>query len=348
MTLLIRYGSENGVGRRDDPSWTNLLDGGGLGALAPREAEGLSAVFACVDVIASALASLPPRLESGESDLLQRPNKWQTWPEFIEWYMGQVLLLGNAVAVLEADGLQPVPWSHASMEARRDGSLQYRVHYGPIPAEKRAVVPAVRTAHLRDRTDDGYTGVSRLRRCSFAVALSKDVEAAAAALWGRGGFPSGALVSSGRLRPEQREQLEAQVQDEILGPGNRAKVLLLDSALSWEGIDTDPDKLQSLETRQHQVVEVARVFGVPPPIIQDYTHNTFTNSQEASRWFAMFTLASWARKLEAVLSPLLPGRLELDLQHFTRADVSERWAGYAVALDHGVLTPEEVKAMEGW
>ena len=50
----------------EDASWTALTAGGVGGGLTARQTEMLSLVFACVDVISSALAALPARIYGKE------------------------------------------------------------------------------------------------------------------------------------------------------------------------------------------------------------------------------------------------------------------------------------------
>uniref|UniRef100_UPI00313CADFD phage portal protein n=1 Tax=Inquilinus sp. OTU3971 TaxID=3043855 RepID=UPI00313CADFD len=90
---------------------------------------------------------------------------------------------------------------------------------------------------------------------------------------------------------------------------------------------------------------------MPPPIIQDCSHNTFTNSQAAGRWFAQFTLLPWVKKLEAGFrhSVLGPGyALGFDLSKFMRGDDEARWNAHKIAVEAGILDPDEIREIEGW
>jgi HK97 family phage portal protein len=108
-----------------------------------------------------------------------------------------------------------------------------------------------------------------------------------------------------------------------------------------------------LESRKFGIEEICRLFQVPPPLVQDYSHNTFTNSETAGRWFAQFTLAPWARKLEAEFArSLFPANsgleLEFDLSGFLRGDPKTRWDAHKIAIETGVLDADEVRHVEGW
>jgi HK97 family phage portal protein len=115
-----------------------------------------------------------------------------------------------------------------------------------------------------------------------------------------------------------------------------------------------PEDAEVLASRRFSVEELCRIFGVPPPIVSDYTHNTFTNSAQASLWFASNTLAPWCRKIEAAFarSVFLPDEAELsveiDLSGLMRGDYAARWAANVAAVGAGILTVDEVREAEGY
>ena len=345
-------------------SWKHLAAAGGFGSMSPRLAENLSAVFACVDEISSALASLPPRIYRLDGanrelmtdgpllELFRTPNSWQTWPDLVQWVMAEVLLYGNGLLVATAGGeLLPCRWQATSMHMQRGGALRYDWQAGEGEAQIRGTADDRRMVHLRDRSDAGISGRSRLSRCAATIGLTHDVLDAAIALWTNGAFPSGALTLPTRVAPEEKARLREQVSGQLAGAKNRASVMILDGGAGWERFSVDPKDAETLETRQFQVEEICRVFGVPPPIIQAYRHNTFTNAATAGDWFARFTLAPWARKFEAAFNRvMLPPEqsLELDMGAFHRADLQARWDAYKIALEYKVVTSDEVRRLEGW
>src|SRR3546814_10379794 len=69
--------------------------------------------------------------------------------------------------------------------------------------------------------------------------------------------------------------------------------------MTWKAAQISPEDAELLETRKFGVIELCRLFQVPPPIVQAYENNTFTNAAQAGLWFATFCLAPWARKIEA-------------------------------------------------
>ena len=338
-----------------DPRWIPLLDPASAGgAVSPLMAERVAAVHACVDVISSALAALPPVVKPVDAPnpleaLIRQPNATQTWPDFVQWFVAQALLYGNALAVPENGGLTPIPWRNVRMLDDGTG-IQYEVQEPALDRGSHQQRRVRDVLHMRDRSDDGIVGRSRLSRAGAVVQHAQMLNDAAESVYKNGVTPSGAITVEGRLSPTQRAELRAELKEEYSGASNVAKVLLLDQSAKWASMDATAKDSELLESRRFSVEEICRLFEVPPPLVQDYTNNTFTNAEHAGQWFSRFTLGGWAKKFEAVMAKLLPAgmTLELDMATFQRADLGERWNAYAVALQSQVLTPDEIKKMEGW
>src|SRR3546814_4035441 len=101
------------------------------------------------------------------------------------------------------------------------------------------------------------------------------------------------------MKPEQRTDVRDSVQSRHGGAGNAGSTLVLDGEMTWKAAQISPEDAELLETRKFGVIELCRLFQVPPPIVQAYENNTFTNAAQAGLWFATFCLAPWARKIEA-------------------------------------------------
>jgi HK97 family phage portal protein len=159
------------------------------------------------------------------------------------------------------------------------------------------------------------------------------------------------LKSPAKLTTEQRTMLRDQFMERFEGTRNAGRALILDGGLDWQSISISPEDAELLESRKFGVIEICRLFQVPPPIVQAYENNTFTNATQAGLWFATFCLAPWARKIEAEFTrSLLPAglELELDLSGFLRGDPETRWNAHKIAIETGVLDTDEIRLIEGW
>ena len=337
-------------------------------------AENLSTVLACVGAISSTISTLPAfvyeRGEAGRVEapnhavarLIRAPNIRQTWPDWVEWTLAQVLLHGNALSVVEYDGagrvtgLQPVPWQNLLVSLLPNGRLVYDVvqfvaPWGGTGQPRRYLDDEV--FHLRDRSDDGFLGRSRLSRAPSVLGNALNLQAYTDANWRNGVTPSGVLSTSTALSAEAAQRMSASWQEAYSGAGNARKTPILEEGMTWSAISISPEDAEVLASRRFTVEELCRVYQVPPPIVQDYSHGTFTNTAQAALWFAQLTLTPWVRKIEAEFSRTVFGEgsdhhLEIDLSGLMRGDYSARWAAYAIAVDKGILTPDEVREAEGY
>lgn len=357
--------------RANDPSWAALAPGVGyLAGVSARGAENLSTVLACTNAISTALAYVPAlvfrRDENGNRiEVMSHPigklvrggvNSGMSWPDFVEHWIASTLLTGNGLCEIvrsgnaQLAGFRYIPWGMVTVAQLASGRLAYDVSDGR--GRTRRLLEG-EVLHLRDRTDDGLIGRSRLSRAAETVSGVRAANTHAGAFLANGASPSGVIEVPGVLGPEAKKGLAEAFARRHEGAAKAGSTLVLDGGMTWKASQISPEDAELLETRKFGVVEICRLFQVPPPIVQAYENNTFTNAAQAGLWFATFCLAPWARKIEAefarsVFSAGSNFELELDLSGFLRGDPATRWAAHKIALETGVLDPDEVRQIEGW
>lgn len=338
-----------------------------------RLVENLATVLACVGAVGSAIGSLPAYtyrrdgrgrvevLDHPVSRLTRAPNATQTWPDWIEWTLGQALLHGNALSLIEYDGagrpvaLRPIPWPNVQPILLLNGALAfdvvaYTAPWGGTGQPRRFLASEV--FHLRDRSDDGLLGRSRLSRAPEVLGNALALQEWTGAMWKNAATPAGALKFPTMLTADQMGRLRQQVADRHGGTQNARSVLILEGGAEWQPLSVSPEDAEVLASRRFSVEELCRLYQVPPPIVQDYTHNTFTNAAQAALWFAQFSLGPWVRKIEAEFARSVftdPAMmLEIDLGGLMRGDYVQRWQAHEIAVRNGILDVNEVREVEGW
>jgi HK97 family phage portal protein len=343
--------------------------------VSAQAAENLASIASAVGAISSALASLQPisyrRDGTGRSELpgahwlarlLRQPAPRMSWPDWIEVQVAAVLLSGNALAVIEADAggritaLHPVAWGSVSMWRLPSGRIAYDVTDTPGTWGRAGAVHRFLESevwHLRDRCDPGELAARpRLVRAAGAVRNAVALQDMAASVWDNAARISGYVAAPQPIPKPQRDEAQAWL-DSFKGARAAGGTPILPNGWKWESVQIDAESLQTIESRKFSVIEVARIFNVPPPLLQSYENNTFTNAAQASLWFGQFTLGPWARKIEAALQIAIVGAqsdlsVELDLSSLLRGSHAERWQANEIAIRTGVLSPDEVRAQEGW
>jgi HK97 family phage portal protein len=361
------------------PSWTNLQ--GNTYPMPfisnPNFYECLSALAGCVNIISSSLASCPAmvyrtegnvRIEAPDyplSELIHNgANQYQSWHDFIEMTMRQVLLRGNAFAHIIFDGagqvreLRPYPWEWVQVEVKPNGKIIYTVTdaqgmYGRAGVTFRLLPEEA--LHIKDGQDLPFIGVSRIRRSAAVFRGGLDVQEFASSLYGQGVRPSGALEVPVKLEDDARAKLSGDLAQFFTGAKNTAKAMVLENGMKWNSFAISAEDAEALASRQFTVEEIARLYSVPPPLIGDLRHGTFQNSETAGRWFAMFCLSPWTDKLEAEFRRTVFSEtdrseydLVIDLSGLTRGDHAARWNGHVAAVQNGILSANEVREIEGW
>ncbi|MES2255049.1 MAG: phage portal protein [Pseudomonadota bacterium] len=374
MGLIQKFAAFVGYERRDvqsfDPSWAAVSSGIYTSGLSVRGAENLSSVIACVNSIARSLAAIPVVVyqRTATGDRIEQPlhpmaqivrrgaNSGMTWCDWLEHVLASTLLHGNGISLIQRngsgilEGFKYVPWGTVSVERLSSGKLRYTIT-DPITGQGGIFLEG-EVLHLRDRTDDGYIGRPVLSRAAEAVSSVHDASSFARSLLRNGAYPSGILSAPGAISNETAARLKQTIADGFTGPRKAGQVFIAGDGLKWSTMQISPEDAELLESRKFGVVEIARIFDVPPPIIQDYENNTFTNAEQAGLWFATRTLSYWANKAEAEFSRSVfsGGNIEmsLDLSGLLRGDPQTRWANNKIALDTGAKTINEVRQEEGY
>jgi HK97 family phage portal protein len=98
------------------------------------------------------------------------------------------------------------------------------------------------------------------------------------------------------------------------------------------------------------VRDIARAYRIPLHLIGGVGGNnqTYQNVESAGISFVRYTLLPWMRRLEDVLSEMLPHnvRVRFNADEFMRADLSTRVRAQQAMIMSGTLTPNEARNIE--
>jgi HK97 family phage portal protein len=360
--------------RDADPSWNALATGGTsstAGAYVDaKSAESISAVYACVQALSESTACLPlhvyRRTDTGDreradghwlSRLLDRPNNWQTGMEFRESQLAAVLLHGNAYArkdfnsAGEVIALHPMHPLRVAI-VRIDGGYRYD-YTDESGAVSRLISDEV--LHLRDRTEPGsIVGKSRIAIARETLGLTLSLRAHGAGVFGRGARPASVITNEGTRDLSEGELLAMHGRlEQYATPQNAGKTLIMPRNMKYQTVGLSNEDAEWLQAMQFSVTEICRLFRVPPTLIAELTHATFSNITELGLQFARFSLQRWITMWEEsisyqLLGPIARGRFyaEHSLEGLLRAQPKERADFYASGITAGWLDAAEVRKLE--
>ena len=166
----------------------------------------------------------------------------------------------------------------------------------------------------------------------------------------RSGVPNGYLkVETPGLQQPQADELKASWMRSH--GGDRRSIAVLNATTQFVPINLSPVDVALEQVKRLNIADVAFAFGIDPMMLGASMNNsaTYSNVRDYFRQHRDLGIGIWVAAVQDVLTALLPGTqgVKVDLDEFTRAEPAERYAAYQVALNAGVLTVDEVRAMEG-
>ena len=272
--------------------------GTGLPVVNETSAQGISAVNACVKLLAGAVSALPMNIyqmdfANGAKTQLFNQDLWwilneqfhPQWPAAAGWdhLMRSRLYHGDAYAIIERNragmvmSLRPVSKSRVITYEMDNGRLVY------------AVLPEAKSRDGKvwfyDQDDmihvpgDGFDGITSPSVLQFelrgAAAAALAAQDASGRFFANGMMPGFAIEMPSEPGEEEVEKLRQRINDNYGGVRNVGKPLLLFGGAKATELSITPDDAQLLESRKFQVEEIARIYGVPPFMIG---HNEKTTS----------------------------------------------------------------------
>jgi HK97 family phage portal protein len=195
---------------------------------------------------------------------------------------------------------------------------------------------------LRDRSDNGLIGVSRLRRAGSALQIAIQLQRDASLFMGQAARPGGYLAAPGKVSDSTITRLQSDWETNYAA-GGKGKTAVLPEGLKWEKLSLmSAEDAQLVELRRFTVEDVARIFSVPVFLLGDPTRSTYASAKESGRQFSMQALSPWVSKLirafsASVLAPQY--RLQIDMSGLLAADPAERWTAWQRARQAGVSRP---------
>ena len=335
-----------------------------------------TAVYACVRILAEAVASLPLHVYEYQDDggkklvhdhplyylLHDEPNPEMTSFVFRETLMSHLLIWGNAYAQIIRDGAGRVlglyPLLPDKMEVQRDdkGNIYYVYsrnsdenptfkEYGNIKLKAEDVL------HIPGLGFDGLIGYSPIAMAKNAVGMTLACEEYGASFFANGANPGGVLEHPGVLKDPSK--VRESWNSVYRGVSNAHKIAVLEEGMKYQQIGIPPEEAQFLETRKFQINEIARLYRIPPHMVGDLDKSSFSNIEQQSLEFVKYTLDPWVIRWEQSLqrSLLLPGEkgkyfIKLNVDGLLRGDYQSRMNGYAVGRQNGWFSANDIREME--
>lgn len=353
-------------------SWEELAEvlgvtsGSGV-AVTHQSAMQVAAVFACVSLISGAIASLPVNLYRRRDDgtrildeghplnlkLSLEPSAMTTALVFWQTLVCDMLLDGNAYAVIDRDlngrVRRLVYVDPRRVEARLvDGELTYVIAVTPdseqLPKVTRDDIAFVGyyptdVLHFPGIGWNGRKGLSVIASAArHSVGNALGADRFCSQYFTQGVIAPGYLQFPQKLTEDQWDMMREYWKTKVSGYDNAHVPPLITEGGEFKPFNIKADDVQLLQTRKFQVLDIARIFGVPPHMIgaQETTTSWGTGIEQQSIGFVRYTLRPHLTRLEQELNrKLFRSRrhfCEFNVDGLLRGDVKARNEAHQIAL----------------
>lgn len=327
----------------------------------------ISTVYRCVDVISDSVAQLP--LEPYKVDekgykrkyvehptyylLNKEPNSNMSRFTFMKTLITSVLLNGNGYALIERDNkgnatkLKLIPSELVTIS--RVDPLKEKIMYNVVGINQ--LIEPVNMIHILNFSYDGITGISTLQHARNTLGLASDSEAHAEGFFKGGANLAGIIKVQSSLTPKQKLDIKESWQatfSPVTGTPNG--VAVLEGNMDFQPITVNPADAQLLETRQFNVIDICRFFGVSPVKAFDLSKSSYSTVEATQLAFLTDTLNPLLEKIELEFERKLykpSERSSIDVRFDTsvllRADKASQATYYNTLFQIGVITPNEIR-----
>jgi HK97 family phage portal protein len=330
-------------------------------------AKKLSAWYRGRDILATVLAMLPLQVfeklpnDGGAQQAKQHPlydvlhDKPNVWQDSFRWRRQSMFHLidhGNAYARVLSGGrgfvdqLWPLDPRLVTVEQLPSGRLLYRVR--DARTNRTSTLTQDEVFHLCGASEDGITGQGILAYARNSIGLAHAMESYAQRIFGKGVLNGGTITVPGQLDPEASKRM---AQSFITAAGDWSLPKVLEQGATWEKPDMSPEDFQMILSRKFSIDDMARWLGIPRQMLEN-NDPSFGNAEQFDRNFIVYSMGPWLSLWEFAIKDQLilnPQRFyaEFNRDAIVRADIGQRWTAHVEAVNAGIKSVDEVRAVEG-
>jgi len=319
---------------------------------------------AAMDMIASSMGSLSGEFHDADTKmaakghpigrLLRRPNPDETRFQFMHSCVGDYFLSGNVYIYKydnqEGETVALFRLNPDKVRVRRDGWKQ------KVYAHEGREYRGDKILHVPSRYGyDGIKGRSILSECARAFELSAELDD-----YVNNSFNNGVgnrvvidvTKSRNNSSAEDAERIKEMFVRNYAGVKNAGKPVMKFDNIEYSTLDTEARgnrANQLLENRQHQEREMAKLFGIPLPLLSGAETS---NIESLYILYIENAIRPIATQFEQSINTLLPLRqrerlyYEYSYNSLLKTSLSARINGYARQLTNAVLSPNEIRRKE--
>lgn len=341
-------------------------------SVTPDNAMNAPAVAAAVRLLGETVATIPLDLyeimDNGQSRrateqplhtlVHDTPNGWLSSTDWRRRMMNGVLLRGNQHnrIIWGGDGtvraLDPLPKTTYS---RRVGS---QIFYHVYQDGRQTTERSMDILHIRgpfqsgDKIDADSPVVIGRELIARSIAAGEYISR----FFANSAMPKAAIKIPGEIGPEAARKLRQDFEDRHKGVENAHKLILVPGGMELVPVGSTNQDAQTLELYKQTALEIAsRLYGIPPHLSGDIEKQTSWGAgiEQMDVGYVKHVVRPYLEGIEQALSmSLLTAesrrrfKFEFNVDGLLRGDFKSRMEGYALLVQWGVATVNEIRRLE--
>jgi len=331
----------------------------------------LSGIYAGVRVYADSISCLPIDIvnesRGGKKKDFNHPNykllsiqpnflmTSYTWRSIIVPY---ILLWGNSYNVIEWEkggayrpkAIMPIHPSNVIDIKIEKGALMY---YIQLDDGTKMKIDQSSMLHFRG-LGNNVVGKSVLDYAADCLGGAKATEIFGNKFYENGANPSGVLSTDVVLDKNSYKNIKSSWDKVHSGVNNSNKTAILEQGLKYTQLSIPQDAAQFLETKRFSIEDQARWMKLPPHMIQDLSHATYTNIDAQDLNLVKHSILPLVKNIEQEIDRKLfrvqeQGKVyvKFNLEGLLRGDIKTRYEAHKIGIQNGFITLNEARMMEG-
>lgn len=329
--------------------------------VTPDSSFGITAFYAAVNLISGSISSLPVDCyikRDGTRRAFRPKPEWVTKPDIdlvsgdAHWQQVLISLLvwGNSYTRIFRDSngdiVNLVALDPTLIQVTRGKNGRKMYNY---EGEMGKSLTSDDVLHITDVLLPGaLKGKGRVEALKENLGLGIALQSFAARFFGGGTQMAGVIEVPGNIGQQQAVQLQQAFDSRHKGYRQAHKTAVLSGGATFKPTQTPPEANQMLESRNFAVLDIARIFQIPPHLLGVPGTTSYASVEQMTQDFVTYTLRPYVEKLERGYSSLLPGQayLKWSLDGLIRADFQTRMTGYSIATQAGWMSVNDVRKLE--
>lgn len=339
--------------------------------VTPKTALTLSPVWQALDIITSDVSRTPfltyrSTANGGKERaqdhpvyrILRRSTGEMTSNLWLARVLGHALLYGNGYSRVLWRGtrIRGLEWLHRDwVEPIWDnGTMYYLVQYPQKRGGQTVRIPKSDMFHLQGLTLDDMGGLSLVDYARNTFGRQMAAEIYGDDFFKNNAVPSGFFEHPGEMSDEAQKRFLSAVEQRHGGAGKRWKLGILEEGMKYNAIGVDPVDALLIDQLKLGVMDVARFFNLPPHKLGDSSRVNYNSLEQEEKSYFGSSLGKWLSRFEFEANDKLFLDSEIEEGYFAeflqdawnKADTATRFAAYAVAINWGIMSRNEVRLRE--